>query len=595
MEATSDDRRPARLLERGLEQLGCTITADTGPHSVRLELDPACASHEGYVLHVTPHGARLIGADPAGLAHAARTFVQLVRLGIGAGTQVLPALTIHDAPDFPVRGVHLDVSRDKVPTFETLCALVDRLASWKINQLQLYTEHAFAYPGHEVVWRGASPLTPFEVRELDRYCAERFVELVPNQQSFGHLHRWLVHEPYRALAEVPEGIEHPFSPRPEPYGLCPSDPGSLAFLAGLYDELLPCFTSGMLNVGLDETVDLDRGRSRERCEEVGTERVYLDFLLEVRKLAADRGRRIQVFADILLEHPEVLRELPKDVIPLVWGYEEDHPFDTQLAAATAAGHEVYVCPGTSSWNSLGGRTENAIGNLTSAARQGRAHGARGYLITDWGDRGHLQPAPISEPGFLLGAALAWNADDDASQLAERLDAHAFFDAAGVAGTCALELGRSCDVARSRVANGSALFFLLERAAEELPHARTEGIDAESLQAALEHIASTLAPLERARLTGHDAATTLAELRWTGEVLALACRLGLARLAGEPVLRTAALPESTRRELSTELERLIDGHRTQWLARNRPGGLDDSTERLRVPLRLLAPETPSASP
>ena len=53
----------------------------------------------------------------------------------------------------------LDVARDRVPTIETLFALVDRLAGWKLNQLQLYMEHTFAYAGHEEVWRHADPYT----------------------------------------------------------------------------------------------------------------------------------------------------------------------------------------------------------------------------------------------------------------------------------------------------------------------------------------------------------------------------------------------------------------------------------------------------
>ena len=66
-----------------------------------------------------------------------------------------------------------DIARDKVPTMETLEALVDRLASWKINQVQLYIEHTFAYRGHEEVWATASPLTPDEVVHLDEFCRAR--------------------------------------------------------------------------------------------------------------------------------------------------------------------------------------------------------------------------------------------------------------------------------------------------------------------------------------------------------------------------------------------------------------------------------------
>jgi hypothetical protein len=46
-----------------------------------------------------------------------------------------------------------------VPTVETVKLLVDELASLKINQLQLYIEHTFAYAGHEEVWRNSSPYT----------------------------------------------------------------------------------------------------------------------------------------------------------------------------------------------------------------------------------------------------------------------------------------------------------------------------------------------------------------------------------------------------------------------------------------------------
>ena len=167
----------------------------------------------------------------------------------------LPCLTISDWPDFPARGVMLDISRDKVPTMETLFDLVDMLASWKVNQLQLYTENAFAYRRHPVVWANASPMTGQEVMALDQYCRQRYVELVPNQNSFGHMQRWLVHAQYSHLGE---GAEPNCT-------LCPTDPASLAFVSSLYDELLPHFSSSLFNVGCDET-QVGEGRSKAECE-----------------------------------------------------------------------------------------------------------------------------------------------------------------------------------------------------------------------------------------------------------------------------------------------------------------------------------------
>ena len=104
---------------------------------------------------------------------------------------MLPVGVIRDHPDLPVRAVMLDVSRDKVPTMATLRDLIDRLASWKVNQVQLYSEHTFAYRNHPDVHAAASPFTPDEIRELDAFCRARHIELVPNQNCLGHMNRWL--------------------------------------------------------------------------------------------------------------------------------------------------------------------------------------------------------------------------------------------------------------------------------------------------------------------------------------------------------------------------------------------------------------------
>ncbi|MFO7893591.1 MAG: family 20 glycosylhydrolase, partial [Longimicrobiales bacterium] len=216
------------------------------------------------------------GADKAGAFYGLQTLKQII-----AQTQDghLPCLDIIDWPDFPVRGVMLDISRDKVYRMETLFMLVDELASWKINQLQLYTEHTFAYLGHEIVWQNASPMTAEEILILDEYCKARFVELVPNQNSFGHMTRWLQHPEYKHLAETTKPVQTPWGGIQEkPFSLSPTNPETITFLSGLYDQLLPNFSSKMVNVGCDETFDMCAGRSKTACEEKGAGQIYLDFL-----------------------------------------------------------------------------------------------------------------------------------------------------------------------------------------------------------------------------------------------------------------------------------------------------------------------------
>ena len=222
---------------------------------------PGSANSQSYTLDITPECINIYATGQAGAFYGVATLTQLVRQ-YGAN---LPLLHIEDYPDFPVRGIMLDVSRDKVPTMQTLFGLIDLLAGLKINELQLYTEHTFTYRRHPLVWEHASPLTGEEILHLDAYCRARHIGLVPNQNSFGHMHRWLTHDEYRSLAEAPDGCDTRWGRFDEPFTLCPGDPGSIRLIGEMYDELLPHFTSDMFNVGCDETVDLGMVRSKEEC------------------------------------------------------------------------------------------------------------------------------------------------------------------------------------------------------------------------------------------------------------------------------------------------------------------------------------------
>jgi len=219
------------------------LSASNGSNtSVEIRIQPDRVERaQGYELSVLPDRIRIVAHDCAGAFYAAQTLKQICRVAGGK----LKCLTVKDWPDYPNRGVMLDISRDKVPTMETLYQLVDKLAEMKINQFQLYTEHTFAYSNHKTVWKDASPMTAEQILKLDRYCAERYVELVPNQNSFGHLKRWLHHEPYKQLAEAPDGCNTDWGWQVG-LSLCATDPGSIKLLSGLYDELLPNFSTSCL-------------------------------------------------------------------------------------------------------------------------------------------------------------------------------------------------------------------------------------------------------------------------------------------------------------------------------------------------------------
>jgi hexosaminidase len=550
--AAADD--PILLLPapRRLERFTGTSNGPIEEH-----IDPTVARPQGFQILIRPGICRIVGHDAAGVFYARQTLAQLRRL-FG---DLLPCLEITDWPDFPSRGVMLDISRDKVPTMPTLFALVDRLAEWKINQLQLYIEHTFAYRGHEQVWRDASPMMPDEIRALDDYCNSRFIELVPNQNSFGHMERWLRHPKYLPLAEAPEGADTPWGFRWDgPFSLCPTDPRSLALLADLYSQLLPNFTSHLFNVGCDETFDLGQGQSKDECRRRGVHRVYLDFLSRVNDLVTRHGRRMMFWGDIILKEPELIRELPAGAIALNWGYESDHPFDSEASRFSQTGVPFYVCPGTSSWCSIAGRTDNMLANQRAAAEAGLKHGAIGHLNTDWGDYGHLQYLPMSFAGLAAGAAMSWCLQSNRDMpLARVLGAHVFEDSAGVMGAAACELGNVYKAVGKQIANRSALFSILVPSSTHRDP--MEGITRQGLERAEAAIESAMKSVHLAKMNREDAALIQLEFSNAAAMLRYACRKGIGESGDD------------------ELMEIVRRHRQCWLARNRPGGLEESLRRL----------------
>ncbi|MEJ2086806.1 MAG: family 20 glycosylhydrolase, partial [Acidobacteriota bacterium] len=559
-------RLAARRISEALAGHHCDLAIVTeptpSPAQIDVRIDPErIATSQAYNLAIDRTGVSIVASDLTGSVYGMLTLAQLLATSRDFDNQhprTVECAVIDDWPDFEHRGVLLDISRDRVPTMEWLYSWIEMLAGWKINQIQLYMEHTFAYGGHEVVWRNADPLTADEIRSLDAYCLERCIELVPNQNSFGHLHRWLVHAPYRALAECPEGVDHPFNETPEPFSLCAVDPRSLELLEDLYDQLLPNFTSSQFNVGLDETFDLGLGRSAEACRQRGRERVYLDYLKAVHRLVEDRDHRMQFWADILLENPPVIDELPPSVIPLAWGYEANHPFEDNCEILAESGLDFYVCPGTSSWNSFAGRTTNAFGNLCGAALAGRDRGASGYLITDWGDFGHMQPPSVSLPGLLIGAGCAWNATVAADAGALRkaspdlLDRWALAAPQSGLGEIALALGDTYRHTGAEIKNGSILFFLLLFAGESLQRPRYEALTQEGLESASRHVDSVLTALTAIRLTSDEMQLAKRELTWVARILSLACRLGKERLLQGRNECVTRLPAAVRSDLHADL-------------------------------------------
>ena len=293
------------------------------------------------------------------------------------------------------RGLSDDWSRGPLPSMDFLEREIRTLAAYKYNIFSPYFEHTFAYGSTPVAAFPGGAMTPDEARELVAYAANYHITVIPEQESFGHLHHVLKFEEYSPLGETPHGAV-----------LAPGDAGTLPLISSWFGELAKVFPAPYAHVGADETFELGLGRTRDQVKQQGLATVYLNFLSQIHETLAPLHKRLLFWGDIAVNSPELVGTLPKDMIAVPWVYDARPDFTPEIVPFTKAGLETWVAPGVSNWNRVYPNNNVALGNIRAFVRDGQKLGATGMLNTVWNDDGE---GIFDENwfGVLFGAAAGW--------------------------------------------------------------------------------------------------------------------------------------------------------------------------------------------
>lgn len=566
------------FLEEPLRTAGGDVFSFAFDGCVTLELD-FFLPPEGYRMSVREDGIEIRGGSPAGVFYGLMTLRQLALQG------EIPCMEIEDTPELKVRGFMLDISRGKVPTLETLKKLIDLLAMMKYNHLELYIEgFSFAYPSFPNCWKGQTPLTPDEIRELDDYCLDRFIELVPCQNTLGHMDAWLSRPEFRRLAENESGTSVGSFTMP-PSTLNAADPAALELVKRMSEDLLSCFSSSQYNVCLDEPFGIGEGRNKG----LDAAELYLSYVQKMAGMVRKMNRRMLMWGDIVAKHPELMPKLPEDVLYLDWGYDGSYDFAEKARRYSRAGLNFCLCPGTSSWTSYTGMTDNMMENIRKAAAAAHRFGAEGMILTDWGDMGHLQYLPVSYPALMLASAVTWSKSDvSEDELIRALDLFLYRDEAGMMGAFALEAGRYYLLEELRLPCRTMAVMPLclqafgddyRRAVDRFAAGFAGFLDEKRAAALLEAVKSRKPVKEAELLEFFDQVEGMLDEAkpWCedAELITLEYRAALKML--RMLTRARTLMEDGTRDsaLAAEIRAFLPEHYKLWLARNKEGRMEES--------------------
>ena len=382
-------------IKKAIDKLPCS------KDGVKLVINTEGTSDEKYQLQIHKDSIYITSAGLNGVFYAIQTLRQIFKQ-----EQKIPCLYIEDEPDFEYRGLYHDMTRGKIAKVETLKKLIDDMAYFKMNSLQLYVEHTFEFEETKELIKKTGYITKEEIKELDRYCYENFIEFIPSIATFGHMYEILELEQYRHLRVLKD-----FKPntnfwlqRQNHHTIDPLNDESFELVKSLIDQYYPLFETDKFNICCDETFDL-----KNYGETVDTGKLYVDFVKKIVDYLYSKNKKVMMWADVLLNHPETIDSLPDDIYYLNWNYTENPP-EENIIKLSQLGKKQIVCPGTSSWYRLCECVEKEEQNITKMIDYGYKHGAVGVLNTNWGDYGNPASIELAMYGIVLGAAKSWTVD-----------------------------------------------------------------------------------------------------------------------------------------------------------------------------------------
>src|SRR5271170_1223641 len=353
---------------------------------------------EGYMIATSGAGLTVIGDTAAGVFYGAQIVKELIE-GDGARA-VLHGANVRDWPAMKYRGLDDDLSRGPVTTLEFQKRLIRTLAAYKVNLYSPYFEHTQQYASNPLMAPPGGSVTAEEARELVAYARLYHIDVVPEQEAFGHLHHNLTWEQYQSLAETPHGAV-----------LAPGQPGSIALIKQMFTELAAIYPGPFLHIGADETVDLGLGQTKEDVDARGLGAVYLDFLQRIVAELKPLNRRFLFWGDIAQDSPDLVKDLPQafkdSTIAVAWVYSpEARGYDRFLTPFTNAGFETWVAPSVNNFRKVYPNNNYALANIQRFTADGQRLGSTGQLNTIWNDDGE---GLFNQDwyGILFGAAAAW--------------------------------------------------------------------------------------------------------------------------------------------------------------------------------------------
>ncbi|MFX1274831.1 MAG: family 20 glycosylhydrolase [Promethearchaeota archaeon] len=368
-------------------------------------------NEEAYNIEIKNNKICIYGKFEKGLFYGVQTIIQLMKNALLSNKKLikapinerselyLPEIEIKDVPDLKIRGVSLDISRGQIFTVKSAKRFLKILSHYKLNFCCFYIEDVFSHPKHPKIGKKRGRLTINQIKQIDKFAREHYVELVPIFECLGHADNILMHEEYMHLGEFPGA--HCFDL---------SNPEIYSFIEDYISELSKSFSTEYFHIGCDEPYDLGKGRSKEYCKKQGVNNIMIEFCEKIIDITKrNNNQNVIIYHDLLNINDDIILKLNKNIILMYWNYDPKGKY-TEIKKLLNAGFRIILSPSMLNWQRHFPDNKNASENIINLANEAynyRDYGCLGLITSTWGDQRYYTFRENEIFGSILTGAITW--------------------------------------------------------------------------------------------------------------------------------------------------------------------------------------------
>lgn len=383
------------------------------------EKDEKMTDCDEYRIAITNEKIVISAGDARGVFYAIQTLRQIVLT-----EEAFVCCEIYDKPDFSFRGLQNDTTRGRVPSLEGLKKIADFCAFFKINKLALYFEHSLAFRELEGIVTETETLSPDELREFVSYCSTLYIDVIPYVAMFGHQYRLLQSDKYKHLCELENHVpaDHYWRERMLHHSIDVSSPESFELIKSYIDQLLEIFPYEIYIPGIDETLDLCKGKNKD----INMIETYCNFADRICNYLKEKGKTALIADDVIQKHEDGFLLKSKNIIMYHWDYEKE-PKRAKFEKLKEKNLPFISVPSTNSYNIFFEKIGMSKYNIYNTITLAKEFGAEGIINTIWGDFGHWCDFNCTLYGVVMGAAKSWDTTAEFDEAFEQDFSHLVYD------------------------------------------------------------------------------------------------------------------------------------------------------------------------